>query len=97
MERWLENFLGDGKEDVDDFLEKFQMLADVNGWVNNVICVQLASCLGGCAKSWYNTLSPKVKMDAGKLIQHLREAFKMDGISFLSSIIGKKTERRRIC
>ena len=59
------------------------MLADLNGWTDDVKALYLAGCLNGSARSVLNDMDLQARYEYGKLDEALRERFGTDDQSEL--------------
>jgi hypothetical protein len=78
----LEPFSGSPYEDVEDWLMKFELLANANHWHGQAKCIQLYSCLVGTARLWYNSLPNEDRSDEEHLIAALKLTFQPSGTKF---------------
>jgi hypothetical protein len=73
----------DGQTPYEDYEVQFHMLADLNGWTDEVKALYLAGCLSGSARSVLNDMDPKARYNYRKLNEALRERFGTDDQSEL--------------
>jgi hypothetical protein len=73
----------DGQSPYEDYQVQFNMLAELNGWPEDVKALYLAGCLSGSARSVLNDMDPQARYDYAKLDEALRERFGTDDQSEL--------------
>ena len=61
----VEYFGGTIEEDIDQWVERFSRLAEINHWDDNVALVQLENCLIGGAREFFKGIDSNLKTGAG--------------------------------
>ena len=66
----------DGKDDFDEYLAQFQIMAELNGWNNNTKSLALASSLSGRARTILAELDDNKCRDFNNLVKALRNRYR---------------------
>jgi hypothetical protein len=69
-------FKGDDTEDVEEWLDQFEWIAELNNWSEDIKCVNLAGNLTGLAKDWFEILNIEQKKRYDYLKRKMLETFK---------------------
>lgn len=77
----LPNF-NDGKDEIDDYLKRFERMAELQNWERQNYHVYLGSLLGGKALRVYVNFPAQVLHDYGQLKEALLEAYSIDADSY---------------
>jgi hypothetical protein len=73
----------DGLTPYEDYRVQFSMVAELNGWKNDVKALYLVGCLSGSARSVLNDMAPEDRYNYDKLDGALKERFGTDDQSEL--------------
>lgn len=84
-----------GEEDLDDYLNHFNLVADLNGWDYKVKSLYLASCLTGDARGLLNELTTVERKDYDKIVDVLNLRFgSLNRAEVYRSELQTRTKRR---
>ena len=72
----INDFSGEPKEDVEDWLKRFEVICQVNSWDENMKCLQLSLHLQGVAKHWYKALREEEQRNYKILSVRLKNSFR---------------------
>ena len=74
----VQDFNGLLEEDAKNWIEQFELVAEVNRWTDLAKCIQIYSCFKGRALKWYQTLPMEKKRDYNELRNSFMREFQTE-------------------